>query len=249
VRTSLALVILSLLAIAPARAAISLHGNLPLEQEPGFEEKINQIWDYEKGHYLDSTPDAVDPDLYFFPFDRSQESADFVSWQNDWILKNPSVWTDYKKATGFDPPATVTLDWMQQNPDILPFPKAFVGLHYGGTDRMQIDPQVAFLQYFQPDGMGRESDLIGFGYYVTAHELLHYAFEQRGIPGRIHHCLFVASRPGKPTIMEELAQFLIDNKISNQVIMFTGARDEGNHCLPLSAADQALVNRYAAELP
>jgi hypothetical protein len=161
------------------------------------------------------------------------------------------IWADWTKIQGRKAPAVITREWVQQHPDLFPFPKTFLAFHYDGTNRIQINPEPTFLHFFTNDPYGIKRDQVGFGYYSAGHELMHYTMEQRGIPGRLHHCLFITPRAGKSTLMEEVAQFLIDKNISSSFVMFMGAQKEKDFdpCGQLSAEEKAQVKNLAAELP
>lgn len=239
-----------LLQASLAHAGATVHGNAPLAQYPRLEAKIDETWQYQKGKYLGGRS-VPDPEIYFFSFVRAEESPEWVEWQNGWIGENPQIWLDWTKVSGKSVPAVVTKEWLAQHPDLFPFPKTFRAFHYDGTNRIQIDPQTTFLPFYVNDPYGVKSDQIGFGFYTAAHELMHYTLERRGIPGRVHHCLFVAPREGKLTLMQDAAQFLVDRKISNPYVRFMGADKEQDFgpCSALTPDEKALVGRYAEELP
>ncbi|MGZ3692850.1 MAG: hypothetical protein ACXWQO_01280 [Bdellovibrionota bacterium] len=241
----------SLLIPSAAMAGATVHGDAPLFEYPGLQEKIDRTWQYEKKKYL-ADKEVKDPEIYFFPFDRAQESAEWVTWQNNWILENPAIWLDWTQIEGNNAPKEITKDWVQQNiVKLFPFPKTFRAFHYDGTNRIQISAGTTFLPYYVNDPYGMKVDNIGFGFYTAAHEMLHYTFEQRGIPGRLHHCIFISERPNKKTPIQDAVQFLLDQKISNPYAMFMGADKENdfNPCGALSKDEQALAHKYLLELP
>jgi hypothetical protein len=54
------------------------------------------------------------------------------------------------------------------------------------------------------------ADLVGYGYYVTGHEMMHYVLENNGIPIPTHHCLYVTPDAAGNTLMGSLTDFLIE---------------------------------------
>ena len=256
--------------------SVVLGGNAPLQEYPGLNDKINQTWQYEKGKYLSSyfagnlagsveggrasshaNNPAYDlavkaPEIYFGAFDRREESPEWILWQNQWILDNPSIWADWAKISHVNVPQPVTREWAESHLDAyFPFPKNFRAFHYDQTNRIQVNPAVTFLPFYVNDPYGVKKDSIGFGYYNVAHEMLHYALERKGIPVRIHHCLFVTERKGKQTIIEDAVQFLIDHQISSDFAMTMGADKEGglDPCGQLTAEEKSLVEKFSKELP
>jgi len=247
-------VLASLLLSTPAfSAGLSVHGNAPLEQYPGLQEKLDKVWQYEKNKYLSGDKAVADPEIHFYAFVREEESPEWVAWQNSWIRENPSIWQEWTDINGDGAPKDITNEWIDQHiATLFPFPKTFLAFHYDTTNKIQINPARTFLPFYVNDPYGMQSDRVGMGYYSLAHELLHYTLEQAGVvPTRIHHCLFVTERPGKKTLVQDAAQFLIDQKISSTYVMLWGANKEKDFdpCGHLSAEDRVLVDKFLKVLP
>lgn len=121
----------------------------------------------------------------------------------------------------------------------------FLEFHYAGTNRIQVSPSRTFLRYYQNDPYGMKSETVGYGFYVTTHEMLHYVLESDGIPGRLHHCLFISEKNGH-SLMSDLTQYLIDQKISAPLVRNVGFDFEKGlmPCEALSPEDRALVQQY-----
>ena len=120
-----ALSILSLLFTASASAGgLRVHGDGPLGEYPGLESKLDQIWQYEKQKYPGK--DVADPEIFFFPFVREQETPEWVAWQNSWIRANPSIWQDWVEINGDKAPKEITPEWIDEHiATLFPFPKTF----------------------------------------------------------------------------------------------------------------------------
>lgn len=165
------------------------------------------------------------PYLYFSKFDPEAQDPEWTLWQKRWVAGHPAIYEDWL-CRGGDSAGDARwaegrrlcgrraelLAWVGAHPELqqqYPFPKSFRAFHYDGTNRIQIDPGSTFFAFYQngPDGMPR--DFVGLGYYVTGHELTHYALESRGVPGERHHCLFVTADAAGGSPMERLADFLI----------------------------------------
>ena len=68
------------------------------------------------------------------------------------------------------------------------FNPSFSGFYYLKTNIVQIDPA----RFSEAGNRNR----LNSGYYLVAHEMLHYLFSVRGIPPYIHHCLMVRGEYG-----------------------------------------------------
>ena len=108
-----------------------------------------------------------------------------------------------------------------------------IAVHYYNTNCIQIYPKKVF-----PGYSNGYPDLVRMGFYIIGHEMLHYAFQEKGIlpytfqkKGNFvssdHHCLFILplfSNGQSPLGM--LSKFLIFNGISSKDIMRYGWKIE-----------------------
>lgn len=224
-----------------SHADVTLVGKVPNFEYPKMQQIANQIWNYENSRYLNGMQ-SLAPEIHFFAFERSQESADWVAWQNDWIRQNPSVWVEWAQAGGHVP-LPVTSEWVEQNINaVFPFPKQFQALHYQNTNKIQINAERTFLPFYVNNGMGIKSDTMGMGYYTMAHEMMHYTLQSMNIPENLHHCLFVLPGPkGETSLIEETVQTMINMGVVSKMVLPMGAKKEQemHPCERLSAEDQA----------
>ncbi len=207
-----------------APAGPVLTGHFPEGAFPERERVIADIWGFVKtlgGARADLPP----PILYFSPFDPAKQDADWTAWQKTWADANPSVYLDWlcspagraEQRDGTDAQCgsdrTALKAYLAAHPavrDKFPFPASFRGFHYDGTARIQIDPIATYMAFWQNGPYGPPAqDLVGSGYSVTGHELLHPVLASRGVPGATHHCLFVTPDADGTSPMEKLTAFLI----------------------------------------
>ncbi len=231
-----------------ALGQVTLSGEVPYFESPGIQQKLDRIWEHEAQTYLlrpKTARNTPAPEIVFFEFDKAGESTDWQSWQKNWIRDNPAIWLDWTKINGI-PPEQVTQSWIDQHVDTLfPFPPTFLAFHYDHTNRIQLSPSHTFLRYYQNDPYGVKSETVGYGFYVVSHEMMHHVLEQDGIPGPLHHCLFVTERNGR-TLMQEMAKYLIDQKISSTFIQNFGyeAEKSMNPCFYLTKEEQEEAKQY-----
>lgn len=109
-------------------------------------------------------------------------------------------------------------EWGKGHPDVpLPFPKNMQAYYFEGKATAQVSPAV-FLRYYREDpSTGRRYDPAGFGYYSVGHEMLHYAFETKGVPLAQHHCLFITG--DENSLADRLAAKLSDAGLSSFVFL------------------------------
>lgn len=156
------------------------------------------------------------PVIYFSPFDPEQQDERWTEWQKDWSAEHKSVWADYRCEFLGQCDGVVSDEWIFENiAKAFPFPPHFLAYHYDDTNRIQINPKRTFYAYMQNDQYGIKRDFVGYGYYVTAHEMLHYTLEKKGIEPRLHHCLFVSPNRDNKSLVDRVAQFLIDEGVSS----------------------------------
>lgn len=181
---------------------VTLHqGEIPDHSFKVMEQRLTEIWEYVKvlGH---APKDLPPPHIYLSSFSTEDQPKELTEWQATWLKEHPLV------------------------PH--PFPKTFRGFHYDGTNKIQIDPQTTFFhyQFYSASPAGVKTDWVGYGYYVAAHEMLHYVLETRGVPALLHHCVFILKFENKPSFMERISQYLIDKEYSSKLIVKIGVQQE-----------------------
>lgn len=246
-----ALVALLVLAM-PALADVTLVGDVPNYEIRNLQSNLDRIWQHEKATYLyaANAQNLVPPEIGFFAFQREKEQTDWQSWQKDWIRENPSIWLDWTQISGL-PAQALTKDWIDEHIDtIFPFPVTFLAFHYDHTNRIQISPAQTFLRFYVNNPYGFKEETVGYGFYVASHEMLHYVLENDGIPGRLHHCLFVSEKNGH-SLMGDIAHYLIQEKISSSMVEKVGLESEQGMmpCDQLTPDEQAQVRQIMAESP
>jgi len=236
----------------PALAEVTLVGNVPNFEIAHLQEKIDQIWSYEKATYL-FKPEAqslVPPEIGFYPFERDLKDSEWKAWQKDWIRDNPAVWLDWTVINHM-PAQALTSNWISEHIDtVFPFPSTFLAFHYDNTNRIQINPARTFLAFYVNDPYGIKRDTVGNGFYSAAHEMLHYILENDGIPGRLHHCLFISEKNGH-SLMGDMTKYLIAQNISAPLIEKVGLMSEQGMmpCEQLSTEERAQVRKVMDESP
>lgn len=211
-------------AAAPAPSRPVLEGDFPGGVTPTLESRLAEVWEFVKR--MGGAPaDLPPPTIYFSQFDPAKQDPKWTLWQRDWSTRHEQIYADWlcsysghakypqPRDSGLCGDPRKVLSWIAGHPEVLgefPFPAAFRAFHYDGTDRIQVNPTTTYTGTIL-QGVPLES--IGYGYYVTGHEMLHYVLDRKGIPGETHHCLFVTPQPPHPkSYMERLADFLIDEK-------------------------------------
>ncbi len=81
------------------------------------------------------------------------------------------------------------------------------GFHYDGTAVIQINPLLFRMQ--TSDAWGRSGGVLGVGFYVLGHELLHIMHDWKGVPADEQHCLFLHEH-----YEERLANFLWERRMA-----------------------------------
>ena len=210
-----------------SKVPVTLKGDIPFFEFPHLQKQSNLIWSFIKETV--SLPSEVSaPIIHFFPFDRQKQDQKWTDWQNQWLLRNPSIWIEYSRYAKISS-AIITPEWIKKTiSHALPFPKHFIAFHYDNTNQIQINPKTAFLSFYQNDPYGVKKDLTGLGFYIMGHEMLHYAFQEKKIlPSKNHHCLFILPLlPNKQSVLEALSTFLIDSRLSSSTIKILGLKQE-----------------------
>lgn len=209
-----------------------LEGEFPVSNFPDREAHIAAIWEFVQT--LGGPKQGLKPPvIHFSPFVLETQDPAWTAWQRQWSLSQDQIWTDYlcNPAGKKKHPELVAekvceqgriLEWYRAHPEVrdeYPYPPQFRAFHYDGTNRIQIDPWTTYFAFYQngPDGLPR--DYVGYGYYVTGHEMLHYVLENRGIPGPTHHCLFITKDAEGRSYMERLADFIVARGIGTEFSM------------------------------
>ena len=170
------------------------------------------FFSYSEGHKESEKPSALHVGLEGnVPFEQYPELQ----------KQSNSIWSFIKKTLNVPDTSPAPVIRFQPFENV---PKSFVAFHYDNTNKIQIDPQNAFLQYYH----SQYGDLIGMGFYIMGHEMMHYAFQEKNIlPSSTHHCLFLLPLLNYgQSVMQVLSNFLILNHLSSQVIRIQGLRKE-----------------------
>lgn len=212
-------------------------GSLPVQSYPDLADKAAQVWDYVKGA---TGATVAPPRVFLYDFAPAEGSPEFRSFRDGWIAAHPEIWQDWQAA---NPGKT-------RGPGDFPFPAGFQGFYFTGAGTIELSPRVftAYL-YQDPDGVLRDHS--GVGYYNLGHELHHYALEVRGVPIKLHHCVFLLARKGgAPSFMETLVNHLIDTGVSSFVARIRAYQGEVslNPCSALSAEERAAAQDWASKL-
>jgi hypothetical protein len=205
----LAAISLRVLAAEPPRI---IRGQLPEYSYPDLESKVGRIWEFAQTNVGVRGP-LEPPIVYFCSFSPKAAAPEWQEWQRKWVSAHPEIWDDWRRN---NPGSAIPADGN-------PFPEHFFAFHYDGTNRIQVNPHRTFLPFYVNAPDGTKQDYTGAGYYSTGHELHHYALESLGVPGPLHHCLFIKDRPrGRKSMMEALADFLVEQNISASIIYHMG---------------------------
>lgn len=228
--------------VSTSRAAEPLIERGQLEQFsfPTLEKNATEIWNFVQKN-IEIQLNHIQPLIYIADFNFEKEDSQWVLWQKKWIKENPDIWLDWQRL---NPGKT-------HNDDTNPFPQNFFAFHYDGTDRVQIGFTSVFKKNWVmgPDGVYR--DYTGEQYYTLGHELHHVALEAKGIPGLLHHCIFISARKdAKESLVLTLANYLVENKISSSFILSHGYKWEVqlDPCARLNAKDRAEAEAIALKL-
>jgi hypothetical protein len=212
--------ILALMSLSfTAQAQVVMQGNVPSLELPGLQAKIDKVWQYESKTYFGNGTLAP-PALYFSRFTIEDETPE---WE-DWLTK----------------------DWIQAHLEaIQSFPLTVLAFHYANTNKIQINPNTTFLRFYQNNPYGMKEDTVGYGYYIASHEMMHYVMENRGIPGRLQDCLFISNKPNGTSLMSDMAEYLINEKISGFLIRTVGVQAEKGiaPCEALTADEREQVRQ------
>lgn len=219
---------------------------------PDYRKIISNIWFYVARDLAKLPLNKVPaPKLQLEPFSRAEQSPEFTLWQNEWIINNISVWMEWTEIVGV-PREKITKQWVRERiNEIYPFPVTFRGMHYDGTGVVQVNPDTTYLSMVTPD-QNRTTwrDYVGYGYYVTGHEFMHYALSKKGVPDILHHCIYVISVDGKPSLMERLNNRLINSGVAGALLPRYGVNQETQltPCTQLNTQQVGDSARYAKEL-
>ena len=212
----------------------------PPEGYPNFEKNLADIWVFVRG-MAGASPTLPPPRVHFAAFDPAKQDPEWTRWQAEWTARRDDIFAAWlcsvpgrKKYPEATPLCAQTekdrVAFVAAHPAVraeYPFPPEFRAFHYDGTGVIQVNPETTYLPYLQTGPDGVRKDYVGYGYYVTGHEMLHYALESVGVPGPTHHCLFVTKRPETGTSpMEDLAAFLQDRTLAGFAVRRYGLQQE-----------------------
>jgi hypothetical protein len=186
--------------VIPADKPTIIMRDLSEATHPGAQEKILKMWEFVR-ELAGAPADIEPPVVYLASFDPAKEDPELAAWRLSWSAGYPEV--------------------------DLPFAAEVKGYHYMKTNVIQVNPLSTYMRFYRAASDGRKKDLVGYGYYVTAHELLHYALEAAGVPGESHHCLILQPQgsDGK-SHMERVIDFLAAEGIGSASLKFYGLREE-----------------------
>jgi hypothetical protein len=132
------------------------------------------------------------PRIYFETFNPSRMDTTWLAWQKEWM----------KKA----------------KLDAYPRGDTYEGFFYTGTSVIQIDPNFFIKNDKDHLDPRTKEDARREGKRIIAHEMLHYIFEQKGVPPYLHHCImdqggydraimsFVYQKPVQRTFLEGICE-------------------------------------------
>lgn len=202
---------------------------------PDLEDKISRTWAFVKRQFK-LAESATAPVIYFSPFVFSKEDPEWLKKQRSWIGTHPEIWNDWNAISNGKAPAE------EGNP----FPDWFSAFQYYDTNLIQVNPFASFFPYYKYDNFGIATDVAGLGYYSVGHELHHYALNLKNIPVKLHHCIFVLQKDKKDHLMNQLADFLVNNQISSSLAFLRGSavEEQLKPCEQLSPAEQKAAEDY-----
>ncbi len=206
---------------------------------PNLDDKIFRTWTFIKKQ-LQLAESVTAPVIYFSPFVFSKEDPEWLKKQRSWIGNHPEIWADWNAISNGKPPVE------EGNP----FPNWFAGFQYYDTNLIQVNPFASFFPYYKYDNLGIPTDVAGLGYYSVGHELYHYALNLKNIPVKLHHCIFVLEKDKQNHLMNQLADFLVNNQISSSLAFLRGSKVEEQlkPCKQLSVDEQKSALDYLSQL-
>ncbi|MDE0518912.1 MAG: hypothetical protein OXH36_05090 [Bdellovibrionales bacterium] len=207
--------------------SVTLRGDVPFFEFPHLQKQSNSIWAFIK-RTLNLPPEVPPPVIYFFPFEKEKQDQHLTVWQRQWLENNSLIWMEYIRHEKISP-STITPEWIANFlENSLPFPKNFIAYHYENTNYIQLNPKRVFFSYYQNDPYGVKKDMVGLGFYIMGHEMLHYAFQEKKIfPPENDHCLFTLPLlPNQQSVLGALSSFLIDNEISFSSVKLLGLKKD-----------------------
>lgn len=228
------------LTAGPAPVPVPVVTGTPPEGYANFEGNLADIWVFVRG-MAGASAALPPPRLHFAPFNLARQDPEWSRWQADWTSGRDDIFASWlcsgpgtRKYPEAAPLCSVSeaalVAFVNAHPSVrseYPFPPEFRAFHYDGTGVVQINPETTYLPYLQTQYDGQRKDLVGYGYYVTGHEMMHYALESAGVPGPRHHCLFVTSRPETGTsYMEDLVAFLMRRDLASFAVRRYGLQQE-----------------------
>lgn len=193
-------------------AAVDVQGPNSSSLQPS----VNGSWEYIR-HLLQISSDPA-PVIYFYYFDRATQPVLLTTLQDRMIEKFPE---DLRND-----PESIRRSF-----------KALSGITYDADLFSPRSPlrgrviQINPARSFDIESGG----LRGYGLYLTAHEMLHYALNRKGIDKKYHHCLMVEENAAGESLMLKIARDLVGHGWANDIITFKtpyakGYVEEAGHC-------------------
>lgn len=204
----------------PSPATVTVQGL----NTPGLQNSIEGSWEYIRRLVgIEAEPAPV---IYLYPFDRNTQPALATSLQDQTIARIPELRDNPELAQRF----FSILYGITYDADLFPADSPLRGR------LIQVNPN----RSFNVETGGHR----GYGLYLTAHEMLHYALNRKGIAAKFHHCLMIEENGNGESLMLKVARDLIAHDWANETLAYKvpwakGYAEEGPHC----GADAAEIQR------
>lgn len=176
--------------------------------------RIDTAW--KKIEAMLKVPEGPAPIVYLYPFDPSVQPARLTELQE-------------KAREAANPPTT--------QEEVLKFYARAFGVTYeesfygpNDADRGRVIQINTALMFVREGMLDR-----GLGLYVTSHEMMHYALNRIGIDPKFHHCLMVADRGERESLLlevmgEEIKLGWVNEFLKRPMRGMHGYWEELGHC-------------------